>query len=208
LIINLIVTIPAGYTMAIADIKGRKVLLWLTLILMMTPTNALVLPMFMELHTMGITNTPWALILPSAFAPFGVYLTFVYYKTVMPRDLIDAAKVDGCNEWQLFFNIGLPLATSLVGMLTFSRFRAMWNNFYMAQQLIWSDPLRTLPVGVGVLISGTQAIMPDNPWAQRSGIRRAEAALLGVITVLPVALVFLISQSLLVRSATSGALKE
>jgi multiple sugar transport system permease protein len=208
LIINLIVTIPAGYTMAIVDIKGRKAMLWLTLILMMTPTNALVLPMFMELHTLGITNTPWALILPSAFAPFGVYLTFVYYKTVMPRDLIDAAKVDGCNEIQLFFNIGLPLATSLIGMLTFSRFRAMWNNFYMAQQLIWSDPLRTLPVGVGVLITGTQAIMPDNPWAQRSGIRRAEAALLGVITVLPVALVFLVSQSLLVRSATSGALKE
>ncbi len=208
LVLNLIVTIPAGYTLAIVDIKGRKTLLWLTLILMMTPVNALVLPMFMELNMLQLTNTPWALILPSAFAPVGVYLTFTYYKTVMPKDLIDAAKVDGCNELQLFFNIGLPLATSLIGMLTFTRFRAMWNNFYMAQQLIWSDPLRTLPVGVGVLISGTSAIMPDNPWAQRSGIRRAEAALLGVITVLPVAIVFLFSQRLLVRSATSGALKE
>jgi multiple sugar transport system permease protein len=208
LILNLIVTIPAGYTLAIADVKGRKALLWATLILMMTPVNALVLPMFMELHTFGLTNNPWGLILPSAFAPFGVYLTFVYYKTVMPRDLIDAAKVDGANEWQLFFHIGLPLAVSLIGMLTFSRFRAMWNNFFMANTLIWSDPLRTLPVGVGVLITGTSAIMPDNPWAQRSGIRRAEAALLGVITVLPVAIVFLFSQRLLVRSATSGALKE
>lgn len=208
MVINLAVTVPAGYALAIADIKGRKALLWATLILMMTPVNALVLPMFMELHTLGLTNSAWALILPSSFAPFGVYLTFVYYKTVMPRDLIDAAKVDGCNEWQLFWNIGLPLAASLVGMLTFSRFRAMWNNFFMANTLIWSDPLRTLPVGVGVLISGTGAILPDNPWSQRSGIRRAEAALLGVITVLPVALVFLFSQRLLVRSATSGALKE
>lgn len=208
LIINLAVTIPAGYTLAIVDIKGRKALLWATLILMMTPVNALVLPMFMELHTFGLTNNPWGLILPSAFAPFGVYLTFVYYKSVMPRDLVDAAKVDGANEWQLFWGIGLPLAISLVGMLTFTTFRSMWNNFFMANTLIWSDPLRTLPVGVGVLITGTSAILPDNPWAQRSGIRRAEAALLGVITVLPVAIVFLFSQRLLVRSATSGALKE
>jgi multiple sugar transport system permease protein len=207
LVLNLLITIPAGYTLAIVNIKGRQMMLWLTLILMTIPSSALVLPMFMELHAFGLVNKPWGLILPSAFAPFGVYLTFVYYKTVMPRDVIDAARVDGCNDWQLFVHIGLPLASSLMGMLTFTRFRAMWNNFFMASIILFSDPLRTLPVGVGVLISGTQAIMPDNPWAQRTHIWRAEAALLGVITVLPVALVFLISQRLLVRSATSGALK-
>ena len=157
---------------------------------------------------MGLVNTPWALILPAGFSAGAVYLVFVYYKSAMPRDLIDAARVDGCNEWQLFWYIGLPLAKAIIAMLLFIQFRGLWNNFFGAQILIYSDRLRTLPVGTGILITDVGAIRPNPTSISSLPIMRAEAALTGVIGVLPVAIIFLLSQRLIVRGATAGAIKE
>jgi multiple sugar transport system permease protein len=208
LLLNLVITIPAGYALSIIRFKGRATVMWTTLIMRVIPGGVLILPMFLELYYMGLVNTPWALILPAGFSAAAVYLVFVFYKSAMPRDLIDAARVDGCNEWQLFWHIGLPLAKAIIAMLLFIQFRGLWNNFFGAQILIYSDRLRTLPVGTGILITDVGAIRP-NPGAISSlPIMRAEAALCGVIGVLPVALIFLLSQRLIVRGATAGALKE
>ena len=118
LALGLAVTIPAGYLLANVNFPGRKALLWATLIMMLLPADATVLPMYMELFLMKLINTPWAVILPAGMVPFGVYLTYTYYKTVMHRDIVDAAKVDGCSDIQMFRFIGLPMAQSVVAMLT------------------------------------------------------------------------------------------
>ena len=107
LLLVLFITVPAGYVLAIVNFPGRQIVMWITLLLMMLPGDILVLPMFLELHAMGLYNTPWALILPAGFSAAAVYLTFVFYKSAMPRDLIDAARVDGCSNWSMFWNIGL-----------------------------------------------------------------------------------------------------
>jgi multiple sugar transport system permease protein len=208
LLLNLVITIPAGYALSIIRFKGRASLLWITLIMRVIPYGVLVLPMFLELYMMGLINTPWALILPAGFSAASVYLVFVYYKSAMPRDLVDAARVDGCSEWQLFWFIGLPLAKAIIAMLLFINFRGLWNNFFGAQILIYSDKLRTLPVGTGILITDVGAIRPNPTAISSLPIMRAEAALCGVIGVLPVALIFLLSQRLIVRGATAGAIKE
>ena len=75
LALSLASCLPAGYILAIARFPGRRLLLWLTLITMLLPPSALVLPMFMELNLVHLVNTPWAVILPAAFFPFGTYLT-------------------------------------------------------------------------------------------------------------------------------------
>ena len=205
--LSILITVPAGYLLANVNFRLRKALLWLTLIMMLLPGDATVLPMYMELYYMKLINTPWAVILPAGFAPFAVYLTYTYYKAVMPRDIVDAARVDGCSDLTMFWYIGLPLAQSVVAMLLFTQFASLWNGFFAASIFLERDKLKTLPVGLQVLASMTGALNP-NPTAQGKVLLfRPDLALAGVITVLPVVIVFLLSQRLIVRAATAGAIQ-
>jgi multiple sugar transport system permease protein len=207
LLLGLAVTIPAGYLLANVNFPGRKALLWATLIMMLLPADATVLPMYMELFLMKLINTPWAVILPAGMVPFGVYLTYTYYKTVMHRDLVDAAKVDGCSDIQMFRYIGLPMAQSVVAMLTFTQFSALWNGFFNALLFLERDQLKTLPVGIFVMAQQTGALNPNPTAYGKVLLLRPDLALISIMTVLPVIIVFLFSQTLIVKAATSGAIQ-
>lgn len=207
LVINIFVTVPAGYLLANVNFRGRKALLWATLILMLTPSDATVLPMYMELYLLRIINTPWAVILPAGLAPFAVYLTYVYYKTVMPRDIVDAAKVDGCSDLQMFWYIGLPLAQSVVAMLLFTQFATLWNGFFAASLFLERDKIKTLPVGIWVMAQQTGALNPNPSAYGKVLLFRPDLALISLFTVLPVIIIFLLSQRLIVKAATAGAIQ-
>jgi multiple sugar transport system permease protein len=209
LALSLATCIPAGYILAIARFPGRRLLLWLTLITMLLPPSALVLPMFMELNLFHLINTQWAVILPTAFFPFGTYLTYIYYASSLPRELLDAARVDGCSEAALFWHIALPLATPLLGLLAFINFNTNWNNFFGPYVLLNDDRLFNLPVGVQQFVTATSALRPGfNPSpGVMVGYQQAEAALFGLIMVVPVAVVFLIAQRYVVGGAFTGSIK-
>src|SRR5688572_30014349 len=192
LIFSLVITVPAGYILAVANFPGRNAILWATLITMMLPGSALVLPLFLEMNLFGLVNTPWSVILPAIFFPFGAYLTYIYYGTSLPRDILDAARVDGCNEFDLFRFVGLPLAKPLLGLLAFISFNNNWNNYFGPFVMLNDDRLYNLPVGIQALIAGTTALRPT--FGTDLPFHRAEAALSGVIMVLPVVIVFIISQ--------------
>ena len=203
----MLITIPAGYLLANVRFKGRQALLWATLILMLLPSDATVLPMYMLLFVMKLINTPWAVILPAGLAPAAVYLTFTYYRSVMHRDIIDAAKVDGCSDLAMFWYIGLPLARSVVAMLLFTQFSALWNGFFAASLFLERDLRKTLPVGISVMAAQTGAVNP-NPTAQgKVLLLRPDMALIAIFTVLPVIIIYLLSQRLIVRAATAVAIQ-
>ena len=206
LILGLAVTLPAGYGLAVGRFVGRRTLIWLTLVTMIIPGSALVLPLFLELSYVRLANTPWAVILPAAFFPFGVYLAYIFYATSLPADLLAAARVDGCNEWQLFAYIGFPLSRALLGLLTFVSFTANWNNYFLPYVMLNNSDLFNLPVGLQVLMTGTSALRPT--FATDLPIHRAEVALAGLLLVVPVAFVFLYSQRFVVSGALTGATKE
>jgi multiple sugar transport system permease protein len=201
--------IPAGYILAIARFPGRHLLLWLTLITMLLPPSAMVLPLFMELNLVHLIDTQWAVILPAAFFPFGTYLTYIYYASSLPTDLLDAARVDGCSEFQLFWHIALPLATPLLGLLAFINFNTNWNNFFGPYVLLNDDKLFNLPVGLQQFVMVTSAVRPGfNPSpGSYVGFQQAEAALFGLMMVVPVAIVFLIAQRYVVGGAFTGSIK-
>jgi multiple sugar transport system permease protein len=155
---------------------------------------------------MRLANTPWSVILPAAFFPFGVYLAYIFYANSLPKDLLAAGRVDGCSEWQLFRYIGLPLSRTLLGLLTFLSFSANWNNYFLPYVMLNSDRLYNLPVGLQVLMTGTSALRPT--FATDLPIRRAEVALAGLLLIVPVALVFLLSQRFVISGALTGATKE
>jgi multiple sugar transport system permease protein len=205
-LISLAIAIPAGYALAVSQFRGRRLILFLTLLTMIMPASALVLPLFLEVNAVKLINTPWSVIIPSAFFPFGTYLAYIYFATSLPKDLLAAARVDGASEWQLFRFIGVPLARTLLGLLAFLSFTANWNNYFLPFVMLNNNAYFTLPVGLQALITGTSALYPT--FGTDLPLKRPEVALLGLITVLPVAIIFLFSQRYVISGALTGGIKE
>jgi multiple sugar transport system permease protein len=201
--------IPAGYGLAFGTFPGRKVLLTLTLVVMIMPAAALVLPIFLELNSLHLIGNALSVILPFAFFPFGVYLAYIYYVTAVPRDLLDAARADGCGEWLTFRRVALPLAKPVVALVFFFSFVADWNNFFLPYAVIADSSQYPIQVGLSDLLSSTPSFNPaQGGGGQQVNIFRPELALATLLAVIPVAIVFLLSQRALVRGLVGGAVKE
>jgi multiple sugar transport system permease protein len=145
-------------------------------------------------------------ILPSAFFPFGVYLAYVYFVTSLPKELLEAARIDGCGELAVFLRIAVPLARPAVALLVFFSFVASWTNYFLPYVMLSDESAYNLPVGLGSLIAGTPALNPAFGGSQLP-ITYPEAALAGLIVVAPIALLFLFFQRFLVRGLLSGSAK-
>lgn len=208
LIGSLAICIPAGYILAIGRFPGRRVLLWLTLITMLLPVSAMVLPLFLELNLAHLINTQWAVILPAMFFPFGVYLSYVYYGSSLPRELVDAARVDGCSELRVFWNLALPLARPLLGLLAFISFNANWNNFFGPYVMLNDDKLYNLPVGLNSVVAATSALRPGfNPTPGATSFVQADAAMAALFMIVPVVIVFIFSMRYVTSGAFTGGVK-
>jgi multiple sugar transport system permease protein len=204
LVITLVVTIPAGYALALTDFKLRRTLLALTLMVMLIPNTALVLPIFLEINALNLVGTPWAVILPFSFFPFGVYLTYIYFSTAMSHELLDAARVDGAGEFMVFWRIAMPLATPVIALVGFFNFVTNWNNYFLPFVMV-SGRKSPVQVGLAELISSTPAFNPTNITSLT--ISLPQLALATLISVAPVLIVFLFSQRFLVSGLTAGATK-
>ena len=206
LAITILVTIPAGYALAMTDFKLRRTLLVATLVVMLIPNAALVLPIFLELSVVHLIGSPLAVILPFSFFPFGVYLTYIYFSTTVSHDLLDAARIDGAGEFRVFWKIAVPLAIPVIALVGFFNFVGNWNNYFLP--FIMEPGSRKMPVQVGLaeLISNTPAFNPTN--IASLTISLPQLALATIIAVAPVLIIFLFSQRFLVTGMTAGATKE
>ena len=188
----LVAAIPAGYGLALTQFVGRRTLLWITLVVMIMPTTALVLPLFLEMTEIGLIGTIWSLILPFGFFPFGAYLAYIFFSSAVPQSLLGAARLDGATEWQIFRHIALPLAMPIVALVAFFSFVADWNNFFLPFVMTYAsyDSLVPLQVGLQLLVRGAPA--PD-------------LAMATIIAMTPVLVLFLFAQRTLVRGMLAGA---
>ena len=207
--ITLLIGVPAGYGLALGKFPGRKLVLSLTLVVMIMPGAALVLPIFLELNAMRLIGRSLSVILPFAFFPFGVYLAYIYYVTALPRDLLDAARVDGAGELQTFLRVALPLAKPVVALVFFFSFVADWNNFFLPYVVLADSNQYPITVGLDNLLASTPSFNPAvGGGGQSVNIFKPELALATLLAVVPVAIVFLFSQRALVRGLVGGAVKE
>ncbi|MBV8064687.1 MAG: carbohydrate ABC transporter permease [Actinobacteria bacterium] len=207
--ITLVVGVPAGYGLAFGTFPGRRLVLSLTLVAMIIPAAALVLPIFLELNAMHLLGRSLSVILPFAFFPFGVYLAYIYYATSLPTGLLDAARVDGCGEIQTFVRVALPLAKPVVALVFFFSFVADWNNFFLPLTVLADSSQYPIQVGLSDLLSSTPSFNPaQGGGGQTVNIFRPELALATLLAIVPVAIVFLLSQRALVRGLVGGAVKE
>jgi multiple sugar transport system permease protein len=207
--ITLAISIPAGYGLALGKFPGRKLILTLTLVVMIMPAAALVLPIFLELNALHLIGSVFSVILPFSFFPFGVYLAYIYYATAIPSDLLDAARVDGCGEWLTFRRIALPLAKPVVALVFFFSFVSNWNNFFLPYVVLADSNQYPITVGLSNLLASTPSFNPAvGGGGQSTNIFKPELALATLLAVIPVAIVFLLSQRALVRGTLGGAVKQ
>ena len=201
---------PAGYGLAIGKFPGRKLILSLTLIVMIMPGAALVLPIFLELNAVHLIGSVLSVILPFSFFPFGVYLAYIYYATSIPPELLDAARVDGCGELQTFLRVALPLAKPVVALVFFFSFVADWNNFFLPYVVLANSNQYPITVGLWDLLSSTPSFNPAvGGGGQSVNIFKPELALATLIAVVPVAIVFLVlAAGARSRASLGGAVKE
>jgi len=207
--ITLAISIPAGYGLALGKFWGRRLILTVTLVVMIMPAAALVLPIFLELNALHLIGSVFSVILPFSFFPFGIYLAYIYYATAIPSELLDAARVDGCGEWLTFRRVALPLAKPIVALVFFFSFVANWNNFFLPYVVLADSNQYPITVGLSNLLASTPSFNPAvGGGGQSVNIFKPELALATLLAVIPVAIVFLVSQRALVRGTLGGAVKQ
>ncbi len=206
LVITLVVSVPAGYALAKMPFKGRRLLLISTLVIMLMPSAALVLPTFLELNHAHLINTPLSVVLPFSFFPFGVYLTYIYFSTAVSGDLLAAAKLDGCGDFKAFVYIGLPLATPVIALVGFFSFVGNWNNFFLPYVMLPSSSQYPMQVGLTQMLASTPTFNPVV--GANAEVQPPVLVLATLLSIAPVLLVFLFSQRFLVSGLTAGGTKE
>ncbi|MBC9822811.1 carbohydrate ABC transporter permease [Terrabacter sp. MAHUQ-38] len=138
----------AGYAFAKYEFPGSRALFSITLGAIMIPLTALALPTYLLFSKVGLTNTPWAIVIPSLVSPFGVFLMRVYAADAIPDSLIEAARVDGAGEFRIFGQVALRLlGPGLVTVFLFSLV-ATWNNYFLPLIMLNSSSLYPLTVGL------------------------------------------------------------
>jgi multiple sugar transport system permease protein len=210
-LIAVVLGIPAGYGLATFEFLGRRALLTLTMISMLIPTNALVLPLVLEAHAVGLIQSPLAVILPYGLFPFGVYISYLYFNTPRVHGLLAAARIDGCNEWQAFRHVALPLSTSAIGLVVVLDFIASWTNYFLpwAMYLAYDGLTGRYPVTLGIAEQLMAAPTFGPPGLLRSlqlqtvGSPPVEALLM-LVSCAPVIIVLVIAQRWIVSGRLQG----
>jgi multiple sugar transport system permease protein len=137
----------AGYALAKYVFRGRNLMFSLVLGAILVPGTALALPLYLMMSGVGLTNTYWAVLLPSFVSPFGVYLSRLYAAASVPDELLEAARIDGANEYQTF-TIALHLMIPALVTIFLFQFVAIWNNFFLPLVMLSNE--RLFPITVGL----------------------------------------------------------
>ncbi|MFV2019902.1 carbohydrate ABC transporter permease [Micromonospora sp. LOL_023] len=189
-----------GYGLAKFDFVGRKAVFAIVIGAVAVPGTALAVPTFLMFSQLGLTNTPWAVIIPSLITPFGLYLMWTFAAEAIPDELLEAARCDGAGEFRTLFQICLPLlAPGIVTVLLFSMV-ATWNNYFLPLIML-KDP-DWYPLTLGLNAWNAQA-------ATAGGQPVFHLVITGsLLTILPLLAAFLLLQRYWQSGLAAGSVKE
>ena len=144
-LLNIFFNSMAGYALARLSFPGRKSLFMMILALIMVPGQVLLIPNFLIMRNMGLLNTHWSLILPGAINFAFIFMMRQFFVN-FPKDIEEAAAIDGLNRFQIFFRIVVPMAQASIATQGIFSFLAVWNEFQRPLLYISSPHLFTLPL--------------------------------------------------------------
>ncbi|HEY5222610.1 MAG TPA: carbohydrate ABC transporter permease [Microbacteriaceae bacterium] len=196
-----VLAVLAGYGFAKYRFRGRSLAFAVLLGSVMVPMTALVIPTFMMLAQLQLTDTIWAVILPSLLSPFGVYLMRVYITDAVPDELLDAARVDGAGELRTFLQVSLPLLRPAVVTVLLLSVVGTWNNYFLPLAVLSNSNL--FPVTVG--LAQWQGLATSN---NGSGTSLWSLIVVGsLVSIIPLIIAFLSLQKYWRGGLSLGALK-
>ncbi|WUH89710.1 carbohydrate ABC transporter permease [Streptomyces sp. NBC_00433] len=191
---QLITSTMSGYAFAMVRFRGNKALFGIILATMMVPIQTTIIPVFLIIKYLGLTDSRMALILPVIGGAFGTFLMRQYFLQ-MPRELGEAARVDGASHFQVFARIYVPMARAPMATLAVLTFSAYWNEFFRPLIFLQSTDNFTMPLGL-VTLQGTL------------GTGSISIVLAGVIIALiPSLLIFLAAQRYFVEGIVAGSFR-
>ncbi|WP_226676471.1 carbohydrate ABC transporter permease [Rossellomorea aquimaris] len=183
----------AGYGFAKYQFKGREKIFYIVLATMMIPAQVTMIPVYLILNEMGLTNTMTGIVLPGLAAAFSIFL-FRQFMTTIPTDLIEAARLDGAGEFYIFFRLIVPIAKPIFAVQGILTFIGAWNSFLWPLIIANDESLYTLSVGLSLL---------QGQYANNFGLQMAGAAFM----VVPIIIIFSFFQKYIVEGFTMSGIK-
>lgn len=191
---NVIFCSMVGYALAKLRFAGRNLLFLLVLGTLLVPGSVTLVPLFVLMSRLDLVDTPWAVILPAAAGPLGVFL-MRQFMLAIPDDLLEAARVDGAGEFTIFWRIVMPLSTPALAALGILTFLPAWNALLWPLVVLTSQENYTLPVALAIFARGQ--------FQADYGLLMAGS----VVLVLPVIIIFLLLQRHFTQSVTMTGIK-
>lgn len=192
----------AGYGFAKFQFAGRRFGFAVLLGAVMVPATALVIPTFVLFSQAGITNTIWAVILPTLLNPFGVYLMCVYARDAVPDELLDAGRVDGAGEFRIFLQVALPMLRPAIVTVLLLSVVSSWNNYFLPLAMLSDNRLFPVTVGIGLWQSTAST------YGAAGGESLWSIIILGsLVSVIPLVIAFLTLQKYWQGGLSIGSLK-
>lgn len=191
---QLITCSMAAYAFACVKFKGKHVLFLAFIATTMIPFESTMIPSYLVVKWLGLINTHLAMILPALTSVFGIFLLRQFFLTI-PKDLLDAAKMDGCSHFSILFRIVAPLSTTISATLALFGFIHSWNNYLWPLLVTNSESMRTVQIGLRYMIDG------------ELGVQWPELLAASAFVLLPVLLLFVFLQKYFVRGMVTSGLK-
>lgn len=182
----------AGYGFTRKQFRGRDLIFWFMLLQLIIPYHVTVIPVFLLLTKLHLVDTYWAFWLPFATNVFSTFLMRQAMFTI-PREYDEAAKIDGANDWQIYWRVLMPMCRPTVIVLGIFTFLQLWNEFFYALIVIQSNEMKTLQVGLAQL----------QPIGGQPGVLMAGAT----FAFLPTLILYLLQQNRIVEGLQAGGLK-
>lgn len=190
---TIFIGISAGYAFAKIPFRGKVFFFALVMATMMMPKQMLMIPNYLVANKLNLQNSMMGVILTSIAPGFGVFLSRQQISSI-PKELFDAAEIDGCGEVRKFFRIVLPLSLPTVGTIGILSFFATFNDYVWQTIMISDKNLRTLPLGLSY-------------FAQLQSNNKAAQLAMALIATIPMIILFIACQKFFIKGATAGAVK-
>lgn len=183
----------AGYVFAKYNFKGKNIIFILCISGMMIPLASIILPLYLFISKIGLSNSYIGLILPFMISPFGIFLMRQFTEEI-PIELIEAARIDGASEIKIYYKIIAPLTSAAMGAVGIFNFLFSWNQLWWPMMIISNENMRTLPLGIVAL-------------ASQFGKRFDMVVTGATLSVLPVMIVFALAQKQMIKGVTLTGMK-
>lgn len=193
IVLSLFFSSMVGYSLAVYDFKGRNLLFLIVVFIIMVPFEILMLPLYELVSVLNLIDTYTGIVLPGIISASAVFF-FRQYAMGLPKELMDAARMDGCTEYGIYFKVMMPLMLPSFAAMAILQGLFSWNNFVWPLLIIRSGDMFTLPVGLQTLLT---------PYGSNYDVLISGS----IMTIIPIVILFFAFQRFFIAGLTTGGVK-